>query len=115
MWRMALRSNTPRRLLYHDACDGPSVLFLLRRIDTMSRSIYRKTVHEPLHREVFQLAEMRRIVLLDHGDESARAGCVCSAETRVEFHDIRSLWKRGMSNGLVSIQRENRERVISTA
>jgi len=81
----------------------------------MSRGIYCKTVHEPLNRKVFQLAEMRRIVLLDDGDESARTGCVCSAETGIEFHDIRSLWKRDLSNGLVSIQRENRERVISTA
>jgi hypothetical protein len=68
----------------------------------MGGRIYRETMHEPLHRKVFDLVEMRRIVLLDNRNESARTGRVGPADTGVERHDIGALRKREMRNRLMS-------------
>src|ERR1700732_2900275 len=64
------------RIENQHSCDTVPVLFLFGRIHAMRSGIHSKTVHARLYWHVGQLPEVVRIVLLKHGDRTARTADV---------------------------------------
>src|SRR6266513_2740380 len=44
-----------------------------------------------------------RVLRFKHGNETARAGYVDSADTWIKLHDVRTCWQPKMRNGLVCV------------
>jgi hypothetical protein len=81
----------------------------------MSRRIHGKAVHHRLDREVFELPEVIRIVLLIHANDSAGTSGINAAETRIEFDSVGALGERQMRNRAARIQREHSESSTAAA
>ena len=94
-----LSSRSLNRLVNHHPRNRPAILLLLRRVNAMSRRIDRKAVHHRLDREVFELPEVVRVVLLIHANHPAGTSRIDAAEARIEFDDIGALGKRQVRNG----------------
>ena len=71
-----------------------TVDFLLRNIDTMGVLIHCEAVHLLLYGEIFQFAEVIRIVFLKHRNCFAVASHVNAFESGIELHNIGALGKR---------------------
>ena len=89
--------------------DRLAVLLLLRNVETMSGAFHRETVHALLHGEVLHLMEARRVILLNDGDESARARGVRALKPGIIFDDIRARWQRKVCERPLRIECHHRE------
>src|SRR2546430_10804390 len=96
-----------RCLVHHQPRDGLTVLFLLRRVESVRLQIHGDCVYRVLHAKVFPLAVVIRVVLMKNGDRPAVAGNVDAPETRIEFDDVRSTGERQKRDGNVLVQIEN--------
>jgi hypothetical protein len=81
-------------LVHNHPRDWFTVLFLLRRVNTVGLRIDGETVDSMLDAKVFELAVMIWIVLMENGQGAAVARDIDAAKTAIEFDDIRSVGKR---------------------
>src|SRR5205823_14940220 len=76
-------------LVHHHPGDRFAILFLLRRVDTVSLQIHCEAVYRVLDSKVFELAVVIGAVLMKNGDGTAVARDVHALKPGVELDDIR--------------------------
>src|SRR5215831_7154288 len=97
------------------ACDAVAIFFLFGRVHTVGSDINCQTVHAALNRDVGQLAEMIRIILLKDRDSPARAADVYASKTWIELHDISTRGQRQCGDYLMSNEIEYSKATIALA
>jgi hypothetical protein len=91
------------------------VLFLFGRVNAVRGQIHREAVHHLLDWEILKFLIVVCVILVKHGNETARASYVDSTKARIELHHIGTGRHRQVRNGLVSVQSKNCEGSISRA
>jgi hypothetical protein len=78
-----------------------AIFLLFGRVHTVGSDINRETVHAAPNRDVGQLPEVIRIILLKDRDSPARAADIYASKTGVELHDTRTRGQRQCSDCLI--------------
>src|SRR6267378_4301860 len=113
--RDACRLRLDYRVIHDHARNAFAIRFLLGRVDTVRVRVHRQAVYFLLNRKVFQLAVVIGIIHLEHRDSSARTRHVNPLETGIEFDYVRTARHRQKGDGLVSVQIEDRHKVVPFA
>src|SRR5262249_51365176 len=90
-------------------------LLLLGGVDTVRSQIHSKAVHHVRDGKIFEFLIVISVPRLVHGNETAGARDVDSAEPRIELHNISTRRHRKMRDGLVSVEGKHGESSVSGA
>src|ERR1700730_14729958 len=92
--------------------DRLSVLFLLRRVNTMRPGINSEAMDCMLDAKVFQLAVVVWIILMENGKGAAITRDIDASQTSIKFDDIGSVGQRQKGDGCVLVEIENGHQVV---
>src|SRR6185437_444503 len=102
-------------LVYEHPADRTAVFFLFGRVDAVRLDVHRKSVHTVLNREVFEFAEMIRVVLLNDKNRAALARHINSFQPGVECHVVGALRHWNVGNGAMPVEIEYGQEVVAAA